>query len=183
MNYQFIPYDRLSKLIDDLYGRKISLGTLFNCNYLCYNILEETEEKIKSNIIQSKVVGFDESGASVNGKNLWLHSSSTDDYSYYACHQKRGKKAMDVIDILPQFNGRAVHDHWKSYFKFGCDHALCNSHHLREFQYIEEQYDQAWAGKMEKLLLEIKDAVDTAKELKRYSYDETSPKNIWNIQK
>lgn len=163
MNYQFIPYNRLSELIEDLYGRRISLGTVYNHNYSCYHRLEGLEEKIKDKIIKSEVSGFDESGASVNGKNLWIHSSSTDDYSYYACHEKRGKEAMDAIDILPKFNGRAVHDHWKSYFKFDCDHALCNSHHLRELQYITEQYDQAWSGKMKQLLLEIKDAVDMAK--------------------
>jgi transposase len=163
MNYQFIPYDRMGEIIYDLYGQNISLGTLFNYNHSCYNLLEEPENSIKNNIIQSKVAGFDESGASVNGKNFWIHSSSTDDYTYYGCHEKRGKEAMDAIDILPRFNGRAVHDHWKSYFKFGCDHALCNSHHLRDLEYIDEQYEQSWAGNMIKLLLEIKDTVDTAK--------------------
>ncbi len=54
---------------------------------------------------------------------------------------------MDAIDILPHFNGTAVPDHWKFYFNFGCDHALCNSHHLRELQYITGQYGQAWSGK------------------------------------
>lgn len=165
MNYQFIPYDRLTELIKDCYGRRISLGTVFNYHKSCYHHLAATEQQIKSHIIQSKVVGFDESGASVNSKNLWLHSSSTDDYCYYACHDKRGKLAMDAIGILPQFTGTAVHDHWKSYFKFSCDHALCNSHHLRELQYISERYGQTWSGNMKKLLLEIKAAVDTAKEL------------------
>ena len=163
MNYQFIPYERMGEIIFDLYGQNISLGTLFNCNYSCYNLLEEPEEKIKNHLIQSKVVGFDESGASVNKKNHWIHSSSTDDYTYYACHKRRGKEAMDAIGILPKFNGIAEHDHWKSYFTFPCDHALCNSHHLREFDYIDEQYEQSWAGTMKKLLLEIKDTVDTVK--------------------
>ncbi len=165
MNYQFIPYDRVSELLEDWYGRKISFGTLFNYNESCYHKLAATEQQIKNNIIQSPVVGYDESGASVNGKNLWIHSSSTDDYTYYACHEKRGKEAMDAIGILPQFHGTAVHYYWKSYFNFGCDHALCNSHHLRELQYITEQYDQPWSGNMKHLLLEIKAAVDTAKEL------------------
>ena len=165
MNYQFIPYDRLSEFIEDWYGRKISIGTVFNYNETCYHRLAATEQQIKGYLIQSKVVGFDESGASVNGHNCWIHSSSTADYCYYGCHNKRGKQAMDAIAILPQFHGIAVHDHWKSYFKFGCHHALCNSHHLRELQYLSEQYGQAWSGNMKRLLLEIKAAVDAAKQL------------------
>jgi transposase len=165
MNYQFIPYDRLSEFVEDWYGQKISLGTVFNYNETCYHHLAAAEQQIKQNIIQSKVVGFDESGAAVNGRNCWIHSSSTADYCYYACHDKRGKQAMDAIGILPQFTGTAVHDHWKCYFKFGCDHALCNSHHLRELQYLSERYGQPWSSNMKKLLLEIKAAVDTAKEL------------------
>jgi transposase len=73
---------------------------------------------------------------SFNGNNFWIHSSSTADYCYYACYDKRGKQAMEAIGILPQFAGIAVHDHWKCYFKFDCNHALCNSHHLRELQYL-----------------------------------------------
>lgn len=32
MNYQYLPYDRLSEFVEDWYGRNISLGTVFNYN-------------------------------------------------------------------------------------------------------------------------------------------------------
>jgi len=45
-------------------------------------------------------------------------------------------------------------------FKFSCDHALCNTHHLRELTYLAEQDQQDWADKIMKFLLEAKDLVE-----------------------
>ncbi len=39
---------------------------------------------------------------------------------------------MDIAGVLPSFTGVAVHDGWVSYLHYGCRHALCNAHHLRE---------------------------------------------------
>ena len=50
-----------------------------------------------------------------------------------------------------------MHDHWASYKQFtNCTHGYCNAHHLRELQFITDQYQQAWATKLATLLLDIK---------------------------
>lgn len=163
MAYQHLPYERTSELVFDLFGHQISQGSLYNFYQTCYDGLEETEEFIKEQVIQTAVVGFDETGANVNKDRHWLHSASTQDFTYYACHKRRGHIAMDDIGILGQFAGIAIHDFWSSYLKYECDHGLCNAHHLRELNYISEQYKQSWAQEMTKLLLEIKKTVDTTK--------------------
>lgn len=164
MNYQHLPYGRTQETIRDLFNREISSGTLFNFKKSCYDLLEDTDDIIKERIIQSDVAHFDETGTSINEDNNWLHSASTENYTYYACHEKRGKIAMDDIGILPNFTGTAVHDFWKSYLKYSCQHALCGAHHLRNLQYIFEQYGQSWAEEMQKLLCEIKEKVDLEKQ-------------------
>ena len=77
-------------------------------------------------------------------------------------HEKRGCDAIDEIGILPMFKGVLCHDHWKPYFKYDCQHALCNAHHLRELERAWEQDNQKWARDMRDLLKEINIAVDDA---------------------
>lgn len=84
--------------------------------------------------------------------------------TYYFVHPKRGKAAIDEMNILPQFEGKAVHDSWVSYGNDGrCQHYLCNAHHLRELTFIFERYEQPWAFQMLLLLGTIKYQVDAAK--------------------
>lgn len=85
----------------------------------------------------------------------------------YFVHKRRGSAAIDALDMLPSFTGRAVHDHWPTYFKYSSNHALCNAHHIRELIYAFEQKGQTWAQKMIDCLLEIKESVEKAGEKRK----------------
>ena len=164
-NYQFLPYERTCELMGDFFGAPMSEGTLANLIGECHTRLEVPVREIKEQITQAKVVQFDESGSRV-GKDLqWLHSASTATATYYDIQPKRGTLAMDAIGILPVFQGRAIHDFWKPYFSYECDHGLCNAHHLRELIFVHEEHHQLWAGVMIYLLLKIKSAVEEAQNM------------------
>ena len=178
MNYQFHPYDRNREFFEDVFSHSISVGTLWQSNLVCYNALAFSEAVTKQLIIDSLVARFDETGYAVNGKRHWLHVASTPHLTVYMPHPKRGKEAMDEMNILPQYRGRAVHDFWKTYFKYDCKHALCNAHLLRELIFIDEQYDQGWAQDMIDLLLRIKAMVDEAKQ----TTDCLAPKTIQTFE-
>ena len=158
--YQLLPYERTSELFYDLFGTRLTASIIVNTNRVCFEALKSSEEKIKDKITASAVVHFDETGLYVDGSRYWLHVVSTDNLTYYATHPRRGKAATEDIDILPNFNGTAVHDFWNTYFKYDCNHALCNAHHLRELKGIEEFFGQKWPNAMADLLLEIKETVD-----------------------
>ena len=164
--YQLLPYERICDLFEDIFGIRPSEATLINANTSIYNKLEVVEDRIKELIARSSVVHFDETGLSVKGKTNWLHSASTDNLTYYALHKKRGQIAMNDIGLLPEYQGVAVHDFWKSYLTYSnCQHSLCNAHLLRELTGIyENDQKQKWAQEMIHLLCEIKDAVDDTKE-------------------
>lgn len=160
--YQLIPYKRSTELIDDMFGISLSQGTMVNFNRGCHDALKPIENNIK-NCITNYVgaVHFDEIGIYIDKKWQWLHVGSNDKYTYYQAHEKRGQKAVDEINILPNFTGTAVHDCFKTYNKYSnCDHSLCNAHILRELNSVSELEKQAWAEPMKDLLIEIKKEVD-----------------------
>ena len=54
---------------------------------------------------------------------------------------------------------------WKPYFKYLILHGLCNIHHLRRLKFLEERYPQVWVTELVNLLVEMKAAVDAARQV------------------
>lgn len=156
---QLIPYDRVQDYFSDQCGIPISTGSLVNFNKQAFRLLDKFEEITRRNLIHANVLNADETGVNVNGKLRWLHSNSNDQWTLFFPHKKRGLPAMQAMGVLEHFKGILIHDHWKAYFRFKCQHALCNAHHLRELEWVWENEHQNWAKKMQTLLLKTDDAV------------------------
>jgi len=162
--YQLLPFDRLAEIMRDLFAcEHFSEGTLANFKADCSRRLEPVEAAIRDLATAAPVAGFDETGVRATGSLHWLHTVSTRLLTWYYAHKRRGGEAMDAAGLLTNYRGRAVHDCWKPYFDYGCDHALCNSHLLRELTFLWEEQDQNWAKDMMDHLLGIKAAVATAR--------------------
>ena len=163
--YQLLPLERTAEVFEELYGQALAEGTILEACQAVAGQVEGGNAAIKKQLAeQEAIVHFDETGSRVEGKLQWLHSASTALLTYYAMHARRGKPAMDAIGILPDLKGRAIHDGWKPYFRYPVLHGLCNAHHLRRLKFLEECYPQAWVTELTDLLVEIKAAVDTARQ-------------------
>ena len=160
---QLLPYERACEVVEDLLGPSMSVGTLQGLVKRCAKQLEAVEQQIKAALCQANVLHQDETGLYVAGQRHWMHVSSTPQLTHYAVHAKRGKEALDAIGILESFEGVSVHDGWRSYWQYACQHALCNVHHLRDLTFLYEEQHQDWAGRMKTLLLDIKAAVEQAR--------------------
>lgn len=156
--YQLLPYERTQDLFTHIFGINISDGLLQNANERCYQELEDFEVQIKETLKNSAVIHNDETGMRCEEKLKWVHSCSTDKYTYYSIEEKRGREAIDAMGILSQYKGVSVHDRYSSYDHYSCKHALCNAHLLRDLKYLHEEENKTWAGKMIALLIEAKDA-------------------------
>jgi len=160
--YQLLPLARICDLFADFYNHSPSESLILNGNRVLSKAIVPSLEAIQVQLKRADTVHCDESGIRVEAQLNWLHVLATEQLTYYAVHSKRGQKAMQDIGLLGELQGRAIHDAWASYFKFGnCTHALCNAHHLRELRFIFEQYQQTWAKDMFQLLLDIKQEVET----------------------
>jgi transposase len=115
----------------------------------CYEALEPFEEEVKAKLQEAEVLHCDETGCRVEGKTNWMHVGRTETETDYHVDEKRGKEALDRMDILPDYKGTVVHDCWKSYFQYEeASHGICNAHVLRELKYVSEEMNQSWAVNM-----------------------------------
>lgn len=153
-NYK-MPFKKIQQMFKDLYGYPINESTIYSGSKLCYDQLAQTEEVIKLSVSHSKVAHADESGLRVLGKLHWLHTATTERFTYLFVHEKRGQLALNSDkSILDQINGWLVHDCWSSYFKFtGMKHAICGAHILRELQGLIETGQSKWAKEFHAFLL------------------------------
>ena len=161
-DYQLMPYERSREFFRDLFGHKFSSGTFYNIRQGAYDRLEDSQVRLKASLTKASVAGFDETGIRVDARIHWLHVCSTSKHAYFEVHSKRGHQAMEDIGILPKFEGVAVHDFWKSYFRYGCQHGLCAPHLLRELIFVYDRNKQLWAKELLELLVKMKDAKDKA---------------------
>jgi len=159
---QLIPYERICDEFRDQCGLPLSAGSVFNFNLEAFHLLEQFEAIAIQQLMIQPLLHADETGINVNGDGVWLHSVSNERWTLFFAHARRGAEAMIAMGVLPHFRGTLCHDHWKTYFQFTCQHALCNAHHLRELQRAWEDDAQRWAEKMRALLLEINEATTAA---------------------
>jgi len=167
-HYQMLPLERTAEVFEILYGQIVSEGTIVEAGEEVGRQVLGVNEAIRQHLTENEVVvHFDETGVRVERQLQWLHSASTERLTWYAVHPKRGHLAMDAVGILPNLQGRAMHDDWLSYFKYPIPHGLCNAHHLRRLKFLEERYPQKWVRQMADLLVTIKEAVEKAQAASR----------------
>lgn len=164
--YQLLPYDRTRELMSDLFQVEPAVGTLDTTLAACHRALAPVETQIREALVQAAVAHYDETGIRIGGQTHWLHQAGTPTLTFYAHHRKRGRLAMDAVSPIAQFTGIAVHDALRSYLGYPCAHALCNAHLLRELTALSEQGND-WARQLHRLLLDMKQAVEQAKQQAR----------------
>ena len=108
-----------------------------------------------------EVLNADETEVKIDTALAWVHVLCTSKITFMYPHEKRRKEAMVDMGIIPNYSGILIHDHWKPYLGYDCQHGLCNAHHLRELQWVIDFKKQKWATSIKKFLNKLNDEVDS----------------------
>ena len=150
--YQSLPYHRISRLFQDLFGLSVSQGSI---DTFLENLSQKATpvyETFRKRIAQSAVVGADETGCRVNGKKHWFHVWQTPVLTFIVSFVSRGYAVIEkyFADGFPV--SVYISDCWSSQLKvIAKAHQLCMAHLLRELTNFEENLKSQWSTQMKKL--------------------------------
>ena len=152
---QMVPLKRTAQTLKALTGRAIAEATLLAWLTRLHGALADWEAAAIQRLLAMPALHADETGLRIDRKNHWLHSVGAGSLTVKFVHPKRGRAAIDELNVIPRYGGVLVHDRWASYFAYGnCRHALCGAHLLRDLKFVEDAHGHAWAKRMGGLLLE-----------------------------
>ena len=159
LNHFGLSCDRIEQIIDAACGISLCQSTVVNKVQKCADKVSSVVEEIRQRLINSKLVYFDETGVRIDGSTRWVHSSSSELYTYLTSNVKRGRIGIKEHGVLQFMNGGvAIHDCWPSYWAFNnVSHQICLVHVLRELKYyISCNPNALWSKLFKDFLIEIK---------------------------
>ncbi|MCH7534260.1 MAG: IS66 family transposase [Bacteroidetes bacterium] len=165
---QYIPFERMREIFHDLFGLPLSEGGLHHILKRLASKALPAYELIRDKITCSKVVGTDETGVKINGKQHWYWTWQNETLTFIAASENRGFKTIEENFGQGLSRSVLVHDCWKSHFQTQAHtHQLCLAHLLRELNYFTERYKALWPGKFKKML---KEAIELKKQMNIADY-------------
>ena len=152
---QMVALNRVQKSVKTMIGVVISEATLLKFVRRLNESLADWELNVTEQLLNSAAINVDETSLRVERKNHWIHVYSSGDITLKCLHRRRGKEAIESINIIPRYGGVIIHDCWSSYLSYNhCAHGLCGSHLLRELAFVIDANGYRWAALMKRLLQE-----------------------------
>jgi len=149
---QAISFERLVRLMDEVFGLTLSEGAIANLLARAEAPMIIAAEKIAEQIRSSPVVASDETSARVKGKTWWQWVLLSSTAVYHVIADSRGAKvvtdflqgAVPEVWVADRYPGQGGH---------GVERQLCLAHLLRDAQYAIDEGDAAFAPGFKRLLL------------------------------
>src|SRR6266850_3135338 len=148
---QAISFERLVRLLDEVFGIPISEGAIANMLARAGTPLTAAAETTAAAVRSSKVVASDETSARVKGKNWWQWVLLSSTAVHHLIADSRGATVLTGFlgEIKPDV---WVADRYAAQAGHGNQRQLCLAHLLRDAQYAIDAGDTGFALGFQKLL-------------------------------
>jgi transposase len=142
---QGIGFERLSRLMGDVFGLPISEGALVNILLGARQRFAAASAAIRARLLSGGVICSDETGLRVGKRSWWLWVFHHGQNACFLTHPRRSKEAVEAFlgDVRP--------DVWVS-DRYGAqagwakkDQQVCLAHLLRDTQYVIDEGDGVFA--------------------------------------
>lgn len=142
---QAIPYQRLERLMSDLFGLAISEGALANMLADSAPAFEVQTSRIRERLLAGTALQSDETSARVGKRTFWTWVFHHRDSACFVIRPSRGKKVVEEFlgDVRPDF---WVSDRLAAQMGWAAkEHQVCLAHLKRDVQYAIDSGDDALA--------------------------------------
>jgi transposase len=152
---QMVSLHRVQQMLRTLIDVVLSEATILKYVMQLHQALAAWEQTAIEKLLSQPTLHVDETSLRVDRERYWIHVYSAGDLTLKRLHPKRGREAIEAINIIPRYGGTIVHDCWASYLAYDhCGHGLCGSHLLRELTFVVDSNGYRWAANMKRLLQE-----------------------------
>jgi transposase len=162
---QHIPVERAQEAMADLFGLKISAGTIDACYAEAGRRLKGFIVALVAFLRTLPVLHADETTDRIGTVTCWMHVVSTASFTLIHASATRGLEAVRTAGVLIGYRGVIIHDRLALYWKLTvARHGICSAHLLRDLaQAATVATQKTWAEGLAALLVEINTACDDAR--------------------
>jgi transposase len=146
-----LSYERVQRIFEELFSLKLSLGTLANVVKRSTESLAQAAQAIRQQVKQSLVIGCDETGLRVEGRNQWQWVFQTPAWVYMKIHPRRA--AVVIEQVLEAAKPEVwLSDLAGAQLKHPAQqHQLCLAHQVRDLQFALDCQPCLWAYRLQAL--------------------------------
>lgn len=165
-----LSYERVQRIFSELFSLDLSVGTLTNVVKRAAQSLANAAQMIRQQVKASAVIGCDETGFRVEGRNQWQWVFQTPNWVYMKIHPRRA--ALVIEQVLEGAKPEVwISDLAGAQLKHPArQHQLCLAHQVRDLQFALDCKPCLWAYRLQALFYKAMRLVKHRKSLASEHY-------------
>ena len=154
-----VSIDKVRRFLSDLTGGdlNISKGMINGLSKKFASKTESERKEMFNCLLASPVMHIDATNARMNGssRQVFVCADPTSENVLFFSREHKGHKGIEGTPA-ELYSGTLVHDHDKTFYKYGRDHQECSEHVLRYLlDSIQNEPDRSWNKQMRPLIQEM----------------------------